>query len=97
MIDTSKDVLLLVSSLAIAAFTFFLCWALYLLIKMLRVGNEAVQKIKEKVESIGETIETVKEKLTKTSGSVKTIANAVSGIIKYVQKKKDKKEKKEEE
>lgn len=97
MLETSKDVLLLVSALAIAAFTFFLCWAIYLVIKILREGNKAVQKIKEKVESVGEAMETVKEKVVNSAGSLNVMAKAVSKIIDFVKEKKGKKKKKEEE
>lgn len=97
MLENSKDVLLLVSAAAIAAFTFFLCWALYLLIKMLRQGNEAIKKIREKVEAISESLESLKEKIVNSATSISTLGKAAGKVIDFVKERKEKKKRKKEE
>lgn len=97
MFETSKDVLLWVLSLCLAFFTFFLCWALYLMIKMLREGNKAVQNLKEKIESVSEILQTIKDKIVNSATSLNMLASAVNRIIDFFKERKSKKKRKSEE
>ncbi|MFA5070644.1 MAG: hypothetical protein WC528_05190 [Patescibacteria group bacterium] len=94
MFSTSKDVLLWVLSVCLAFFTFFLCWALYLMIKMLREGNKAMEMIKEKIEAFSDLMLTIKEKIVNSATSLNTMASAVSKVIEFFKERKDKKKKK---
>jgi hypothetical protein len=91
MFETSKDVLLWVLSACLAFFTFFLCWALFLLIKMLREGNKAIEHIREKVDAAGEVVQTIKDKIINSATSLNLMASSVSRIIDFFKERKDKK------
>ena len=91
MFSTSKDVLLWVLSICLAFFTFFLCWALYLMIKMLREGNKAIKHIQEKVDAACDVVQTVKDKIVNSATSLNTMASSVSRIIDFFKERKGRK------
>jgi len=97
MFETSKDVLLWVLSLCLAFFTFFLCWTLYLMIKMLREGNKAITHIREKVDAASEVFQTIKDKIINSATSLNVMASAVNRIIDFFKERKSKKKSKSKE
>ena len=97
MFETSKDVLLWVLSVCLAFFTFFLCWALYLMIKMLKQGNKALEMIKEKIETFSDLMQTIKDKIVNSATSLNALASAVNKIIGFFKERKDKKKRKKSE
>lgn len=97
MFETSKDVLLWTLSLCLVFFTFFLCWALYLSIKMLREGNKAISHIREKVDAASEVVQTIKDKVINSATSLNVMASAVNRIIDFFKERKGKKKSKTKE
>ncbi|MFH1366408.1 MAG: hypothetical protein ABIH38_00260 [Patescibacteria group bacterium] len=91
MFETSKDVLLWVLSACLAFFTFFLCWAIYLVIKMLRQGNKAIEHLREKIDETCEVVHTIKDKIINSATSLNVMASSVSRIINFFKERKEKK------
>lgn len=96
MLDTSKDLLYIVLTFCIALLTFFLCWALYYIVMMLKRGNEAltaitetVSSVKEKIERLEKLFDTIEEKVSHTASYVPLVFKGVTELIDYLKKKKE--------
>lgn len=57
MIESTKDILFLVLSVSIAFFTFFLCYLLFYLIKVLKEVTTLVEDVKERFDQLHRTVE----------------------------------------
>jgi hypothetical protein len=96
MFTTSRDVLNLVLSICITAFTFFLCWSLYYFIASVRNIHRLIKRIEDGVTKAEEIIALVKDKLKNSSVYLMILGELAKKAIEFIQtKRQEKKEKKE--
>jgi len=90
MLSSSKDVLLLVSAICVAMFTFFTCWGLYYLVGMLRNVFKISKDAGNILVKTEETIDAIKNKINSSSSQLFMISQAVKGILDITDKMKAK-------
>lgn len=96
MIETSKDLLFLALTICVVFFSFFLCWALYYIVMMLKRAHLAVKEVtdlvtsaKEKLERLGKLLEAVEEKIKHSASYLPLLFKGVTELIEYLKKKKE--------
>jgi len=57
MFETSKDILYLALALSAVIFTFFVCWALYYIVMMLKKTHAVINEVSGLISSIKEKLE----------------------------------------
>jgi Mg2+ and Co2+ transporter CorA len=88
MINTSTDILIIIAAVAIAVLTFFIAWAIYYMIRMLKQFNAMVDEIKSKVEKFGEVLDLFKHKLTDSLSNIGLLTKSIVRLIDYFKEKK---------
>lgn len=101
MFDTSKDVLFWVLAASIAVFTFFLCWALYYIVMMLKKAHgmiaeisELIANIKNKLERLEQLFDTIEEKIKSSASYLPLVFKGITELIEFFKKKKEERAKK---
>lgn len=92
MFETSKDVLLLTISAAVALFTIFTCWAIFYIVVMLKNVSQMTISIREKLETFDKILKLIKEKLEKGSNHMAMVTDSVIKLVGLVMEKQGKKE-----
>lgn len=90
LIETSKDILLLVLAFCALWFTAFVCWALYYVITILRDASNAVSEIRDRIAAIDAAIKAVREKVETSLGSFGVVAAGMKMLGGYLAKRKEK-------
>lgn len=67
-VATSHDLWYVVASICFILITFFLCWALYVLIKLLRQTDQMVTETRERVNSVEEGVMSIVDKMSSAVG-----------------------------
>lgn len=95
MLETSNDILLIASSIAILAFTGFLCYLVFSLTKLIQESKKTVEDVNKKLEEINPmvidltttvnglttTIQDINNNLLKPIASVSQVFKKVRNII----------------
>lgn len=81
MLENSKDLLYIVSSLAILWFTVFLCWLLYQAARVLKNANDIIESVSEKLELLVDAIDFIKQKVEKLTNSMGIMNTMVGGLL----------------
>lgn len=81
MLENSKDLLYIVSSLAILWFTVFLCWLLYQAARVLKNANDIIESVSQKLELIVEAVHFIRDKVEKLSGTMGLMNTMVGGLL----------------
>ena len=90
LIETSKDILLLVLAFCALWFTAFVCWALYYVITILRDASNAVSEIRDRIAAIDAAVKAVREKVETSLGSFGIVAAGMKMLGGYLAKRKEK-------
>ncbi|MFA6322377.1 MAG: hypothetical protein WCX71_02755 [Candidatus Buchananbacteria bacterium] len=90
MLETSKDLLMVVIAFCILWFTVFMCWAMYYLVVMLKDFSRMTTSIREKLELVDNILKLVKQKLEKGSDHMAIIADSAIKIVGFVMDKQKK-------
>lgn len=97
MLETSKDLLFLIISICIIAFTFFFCWALYYITMMLKRAHSTIKEvsdliasIKEKIDRLENLFKTIEEKLKHSTSYLPLVMKGVTELIDFIKRKKEK-------
>ncbi len=88
MFDTSRDILNIVIAVSIAGFTFFVCWAIFYFIMMLRQSFKIVKEMRQRLLKIDEVINLVKEKIQSSTSYLVLIGEGVKKLLEMVNAKK---------
>jgi ABC-type polysaccharide transport system permease subunit len=99
MLETSKDLLLIVIAFCLLWFTVFVCWAMYYLVVMLKDFARMTSSVREKLELVDNILKLVKQKLEKGSDHMAVIADSAIKLVGFImaqQKKTSEKKKKKE-
>lgn len=94
MFQTSKDILFIALGIAILAISFFLCFFLYYLIRLVKEFYEAGRSIKKTFLRIDGISKNLKEKL-KEFTLIPLLSEAIKAFIGFLKEKQRKKEEKE--
>jgi len=95
MIETSKNILFLVLGIAILVISFFLCFFLYYLIRLVREFYKAGKLIRKVTQRADEISRTVKEKV-KQFTLLPLLSEAIKAVIEFLKEKRKEKEEKKE-
>ncbi|XOU95034.1 MAG: hypothetical protein ACNFW9_03140 [Candidatus Kerfeldbacteria bacterium] len=101
MLETSKDLLNILIGVSVASFAFFICWAIFYLIMILKSGYQATKEItdfvsslKQKLDKFENLLTTIEEKIKSSTSYIPLIMKGVSELIDYIKNKKESKKKK---
>jgi hypothetical protein len=84
MLETSKDLLLVVIAFCVLWVTVFFCWALYYIVALLRDMSKMTLSVREKLELVDKILKLVKDKLEKGSNHMAVITDSVIKLVGYV-------------
>lgn len=94
MLDSSKEILLLMLALCVAILTFFVSWALYYIVMMLKRAREVtdevgdvVRQAKEKIERVGQLIDAVEDRLKNTAGYLPLVLKGITDLVDYFKRR----------
>jgi len=103
MFESSKDILFVALAACIAVFTFFLCWALYYIVMMLKRAHVVVKEVsdlisslKEKLNRVEKLFDAIEEKIKHSASYLPLVFKGITEVLEYFKKKKeDKREKRQ--
>jgi nitrate reductase assembly molybdenum cofactor insertion protein NarJ len=87
MLETSKDLLLVVIAFCILWLTVFICWSMYYVVVMLKNFSKMTTSVREKLELVDSILKLVKDKLEKSSNHVAVIADSVIKLVGFMMEK----------
>jgi len=100
MLESSREILLIVLAFCAAILTFFICWALYYIVMMLKRAravtdevSDVVRLVKEKIERLGNLLDAVEEKLKNTAGYLPLVLKGVTDLVGYFKRRHEDKAK----
>jgi len=94
MLDTSKDVLNIVIASCIGAFTIFVCWMLWYVIRVMRQVNSLIDNVKAKIEAIDGILKTIHAKIDHSASALSVLGKGVGQIMEFVKNRRENKSKK---
>jgi len=90
MLETSKDLLLVVIAFCILWFTVFVCWAMYYMIVMLKDFARMSTSVREKLELVDSILKLIKQKLERGSDHMAIIADSAIKLVGFIMDKQKK-------
>ncbi|MBU1164867.1 hypothetical protein KKA15_04905 [Patescibacteria group bacterium] len=90
MLESSKDLLLIVIAFCVLWLTLFMSWGIYYVVMMLRNTNKVMTSIREKMVLVDSILKLVKEKLEKTSSHMGMMADSAIKLAGYFVEQKKK-------
>jgi len=87
MLETSKDLLLVVIAASVALFTIFTCWAIFYVVVMLRSVSKMTVSFREKLEIVDKILKLIKEKLEKGSNHMALVADSAIKLAGFMMDK----------
>ncbi len=98
MLETSKDLLYIALAVSALLLTFFLSWALFYIVSMLKRARDMVNSfsdlvtsIKEKIERLESLIDTIEEKFKNSASYIPLLVKGITEISGFVKRKKERK------
>lgn len=91
MLETSKDLLLIVLAFCALWLTIFISWTFYYIAQILRQANNLIRDFRNSLSLIDKVLQTIKDKLESSSSHIAFIAEGAREVIRYLQEKKVKK------
>src|SRR3989338_1171319 len=90
-VNDSKDILYIVISISILAFTFFCCWALYYSARILQQAFKTVKETRERLKKLDELIKAIKDKIEHSASYLFLIGEGVKKLVELMKVKSEKK------
>lgn len=84
MLESSKDLLLLVIAFCVLWLTLFISWTIYYVAQILRQTNSIIKRITDILEKFDSLLDYFREKLDKTSSYFAIILTAVKQVMDYL-------------
>jgi len=91
MIESSKDILYIVISIAILLLTVFTVWGMYYLIMILREAKKMITDMRKKIELVEKVLIAAKERLESTSSHMKLLVETALNVAEYMKDRKTEK------
>lgn len=100
-INDNNDLLYIVISIAILGLTFFTCWAIYYLARILQQSFQVVKEMRDRLRKVDEIMLSLKEKIDHSASYLLLIGEGVKKLVEIIKgmaekKKSTRKNKKEE-
>lgn len=92
MLESSKDVLNIISALSIVTLVFFLCWALYYVIAGARRTFKLVKRVEQGVEKAESLIDLIRDKVSSSATYLNLLSNLVKRGMDFADKRSERKE-----
>ncbi len=93
-LSNSQDVLWLSIALAVLVVTFFFCWMMYYVIRILRNTVYTIEKFTGVLKKLDEVLDLIKEKLSSAGTYVALVAKGVEQVMEMMEAKKSRGRKK---
>ena len=90
MLESSKDLLLIVIAFCVLWLTIFVSWTIYYVAMMLRNTNKMMTSIRDKMEMVDSILKLVKEKLEKSTSHLGILADSAIKMAGYFVEQKKK-------
>lgn len=81
MLSSTQDILYIVLAFSIIWFTVFLCYLLYQAARVLRNANRIVENLTNKLELIADAVQFIKNKVDSATDHMSTLTRMVSGTV----------------
>ena len=101
MLETSKDFLFIAIAICVVIFTFFVSWAIYYVVMILKRSHLMIKEIsdlitsfKDKLNKLEELLETIQEKVKHSASYLPLIMKGVTELIDFIKRRKQEKESK---
>jgi len=91
MLETSKDVLNIVLAVSLFGISFFIIWALYYFVMVLRQVFKMVEGVKRKMDKVDETIDALKNKIENSSSYLLLIGEGVKKLVEIMKNREERK------
>jgi hypothetical protein len=91
-LETTSDLLYLVSAIAIPIVAIFLCWALYEIACVFRQTNQVMADAREKISSIERALSSMKERVECFTGYLAVLAEGGKSLMSLFHRQEEKKE-----
>lgn len=92
-LDSTKDLLYLVLSIAVGWVAIFLCWALYEAAKILHQANAVVTETREKISRLEKAVVAIKEKMESSAHYLGMLAEGGKSLLSFMHSTEEKKDK----
>jgi len=89
ILETSQDLFYITLSLSLIAFSVFLCWFMYYLIRLMKNAVYTVEKFTDVMKKLDEVLDMAKDKLKSTGTYLTMVATGVKSVMEYVGDKKE--------
>ncbi len=86
MFDTSKDILNITIAVCIVSFTFFSCWGIYYIVKIIKNISEVVDDFKNLFTKMDYILDLIKDKIQSSTSYLFLIGEAAKKIISFCKK-----------
>ncbi|MFA5134480.1 MAG: hypothetical protein WC505_01675 [Patescibacteria group bacterium] len=100
MLETSKDLLFVALATCAVALTFFMCWALYYIVMMLKRAHavvnevsELVMSIKQKLERLERLFDAVEDKIKNSASYLPLLFKGITELVEYFKRRREEKPK----
>lgn len=100
MLETSKDLLFVALAVCAVALTFFMSWALYYIVMMLKKTHtmvneisELVMSVKQKLERVEQLFDTIENKIKNSASYLPLFFKGITELVDYVKKRREDKPK----
>ena len=94
MLETSKDVLFIISAFSILWLTVFISFILYYIVRIFRIAGKIINKTENTISKIDDLVDFLKSKIGKSTSHLILLAELIKQGMNLIQdKKKGKKEK----
>ena len=90
-INDNQDLLYLVISLSVLGLTFFICWAIYYLAKILQQSFQIVKEMRDRLHKVDTVIDTVKKKIEHSASYLLLIGEGIKTLVQVMKSRGEKK------
>ena len=98
MLETSKDFLYWAISISVIVMTFFICWAAFYIVMMLKKAHSALTMVteflaslKEKMARVEELLKTIEDKIKHSASYLPLVLKGITDLMGFVKRKREEK------
>src|SRR3989338_6688443 len=92
-INDSQSILFIVISISILGLTFFICWAIYYLARILQQSFQIVKEMRDRLCKVDTAIDSLKEKIEHSASYLLLIGEGIKKLIEIMKGREEKKKK----
>lgn len=96
-INNQQDLLYLVISISVLGLTFFICWAIYYLIMILKQSSQTIKEMRDRLHKVDTAIDMLKEKIEHSASYLLLIGEGIKKLVEIMKSRGEKKKKTKKE